>query len=63
MKLLKNTIEAEIKSLPADEKLLFEKSYAAAEYITDYSIKRQLFKSILAKFGGNFYGFISGELH
>ena len=60
MKLLKNTIEAEIKSLPADEKLLFEKSYAAAEYITDYSIKRQLFKSILAKFGGNFYGFISG---
>ena len=60
MKLLKNTIEAEIKSLPADEKLLFEKSYAAAEYITDYNIKRQLFKSILAKFGGNFYGFISG---
>ena len=60
MKLLKNTIESEIKSLPAEEQLLFEKSYAAAEYITDYSIKRQLFRSVLAKFGGNFYGFITG---
>ncbi len=60
LKLLKNTIEADIKSLPLEEKLLFERSYAAAEYITDYDIKRQLFRSILAKFGGNFYGFISG---
>ena len=60
MKLLKNTIEAEIRVLPEDEKILFEKSYAAAEYITDYSIRRQLFRSILAKFGGNFYGFITG---
>lgn len=60
MKLLKNTIEAEIRILPEDEKILFEKSYAAAEYITDYSIRRQLFRSILAKFGGNFYGFITG---
>lgn len=60
MKLLKNTIEADINALPPEEKLLFEKSYAAAEYITDYSIRRQLFRSILAKFGGNFYGFISG---
>lgn len=60
MKLLKNTIEAEIRVLSEDEKILFEKSYAAAEYITDYSIRRQLFRSILAKFGGNFYGFITG---
>jgi len=60
LKLLKNTIEADIRSLPAEEKLLFERSYAAAEYITDYNIKRQLFKNILAKFGGRFYGFISG---
>lgn len=60
MKLLKNTIEAEIRVLPEDERILFEKSYAAAEYITDYSIRRQLFRSILAKFGGNFYGFITG---
>ena len=60
MKLLKNTIEAEIRTLPEDERILFEKSYAAAEYITDYSIRRQLFRSILAKFGGNFYGFITG---
>ena len=60
MKLLKNTIEAEIRVLPEDEKILFEKSYAAAEYITDYSIRRQLFRSILAKFGGNFYGFSTG---
>ncbi|MGN0031515.1 MAG: AMP-dependent synthetase/ligase [Candidatus Gastranaerophilaceae bacterium] len=60
LKLLKTTIEADIRSLPEEEKILFEKSYAAAEYITDYSIKRQLFRSILAKFGGNFYGFISG---
>ena len=60
LKLLKNTIEADIKSLPLEEKLLFERSYAAAEYITDYDIKRQLFRSVLAKFGGNFYGFITG---
>lgn len=60
MKLLKNTIEADIRLLPDEERLLFEKSYAAAEYITDYSIRRQLFRSILAKFGGNFYGFITG---
>lgn len=60
LKLLKNTIEADIKSLSNEEKLLFERSYAAAEYITDYDIKRQLFRSILAKFGGNFYGFITG---
>ncbi len=60
LKLLKNTIEADIRSLPTEERLLFERSYAAAEYITDYNIKRQLFRSILAKFGGNFYGCISG---
>ena len=60
LKLLKSTIENDIRSWSEEEKLLFEKSYAAAEYITDYSIKRQLFRSILAKFGGNFYGFISG---
>ncbi len=60
MKLLKTTIEADIRSLPEEERLLFEKSYAAAEYISDYSIRRQLFRSILAKFGGSFYGFISG---
>ncbi|MBR6301858.1 AMP-binding protein [bacterium] len=60
LKLLKTTIEADIRSLSEDERELFEKSYAAAKYITDYSIKRQLFRSILAKFGGNFYGFIAG---
>lgn len=60
LKLLKSTIESEIRSWSEEEKLLFERSYAAAEYITDYDIKRQLFRSILAKFGGNFYGFISG---
>ena len=60
LKLLKTTIEADIRSLSEDERALFEKSYAAAEYITDYSIRRQLFRSILAKFGGNFYGFIAG---
>ncbi len=60
LKLLKTTIEADIRSWSDDEKSLFEKSYAAAEYITDYSIRRQLFRSILAKFGGNFYGFIAG---
>ncbi|MBD5403301.1 AMP-binding protein [bacterium] len=60
LKLLKTTIESDIRSLPMEEKLLFERSYAAAEYITDYSIRRQLFRSILAKFGGNFYGFITG---
>ena len=60
LKLLKNTIEADIRMLPTEEKLLFERSYAAAEYITDYNIKRQLFRSILAKFGGNFYGFMTG---
>lgn len=60
MKLLKTTIEADIKSLPEDERILFERSYAAAEFIPDYSIRRQLFRSILAKFGGNFYGFITG---
>ena len=60
LKLLKSTIESDIRSWSEEEKLLFEKSYAAAEYITDYNIKRQLFRSILAKFGGNFYGFITG---
>jgi long-chain acyl-CoA synthetase len=60
LKLLKSTIEADIRSWSEEERTLFEKSYAAAEYITDYSIRRQLFRSILAKFGGNFYGFISG---
>lgn len=60
LKLLKTTIEADIRSWNDDEKALFEKSYEAAKYITDYSIKRQLFRSILAKFGGNFYGFIAG---
>lgn len=60
LKLLKTTLEAYIRSLPEEDKLLFERSYAAAEYITDYNIKRELFKNILAKFGGNFYGFISG---
>ncbi len=60
LKLLKSTIESDIRSWSQEEKLLFERSYAAAEYITDYNIRRQLFRSILSKFGGNFYGFISG---
>lgn len=60
LKLLKTTIESDIRLWSDEEKMLFERSYAAAEYITDYNIKRQLFRSILAKFGGNFYGFITG---
>ena len=60
LKLLKSTIESDIRSWSEEERLLFEKSYAAAEYITDTNIKRQLFRSILAKFGGNFYGFMTG---
>lgn len=60
LKLLKTTIEADIRNWTDEEKAGFEKAYAASEYITDYSIKRQLFKKILDKFGGKFYGFISG---
>lgn len=60
LKLLKTTIESYIRNWSEEEKAGFEKAYAASEYISDYSIKRRLFKRILDEFGGKFYGFISG---
>ena len=58
LKLLKTSIEAELKT--DREKRIFKIKYNLAKFIPSYTIKRIMFRDILAKFGGNFMGCISG---
>ncbi len=58
LKLMKNSIEAEIAS--SGKTGIFKIMYGLARFIPSYRIKRLIFKNIHSKFGGKFDGFLSG---
>lgn len=60
LKLLKTTIETDIRALPKKEQLRFKTLYHFAKFIPYSRIKKLLFKDIHAKFGGHFNGCLSG---
>ncbi len=60
LKLLKSGIESEIKASPKSVQFLFKVMYASAKFIPFYSIRKLMFHKIHKKFGGKFYGCISG---
>ncbi|MDE6138837.1 MAG: AMP-binding protein, partial [Candidatus Gastranaerophilales bacterium] len=59
LKLLKSSIEAEINKKPAIIKTIFNFNLKIAKFLP-INIKKKLFKPIHDKFGGEFYGCISG---
>lgn len=60
LKLLKTTIETDIRALPKKEQLRFKTLYHFAKFIPYSRIKKLLFKDIHVKFGGHFNGCLSG---
>lgn len=60
LKLLKTSIENELKLLPKSKRRAFDFMYKIAKYIPSYKIKKIMFKPIHDKFGGHFIGCISG---
>ncbi len=60
LKLLKTGIETEIKSSPKHTQFLFKLMYASTKFIPSYTIRKLMFYKIHKKFGGKFYGCISG---
>ena len=60
LKLLKTGIETEIKASPKHVQLLFKLMYALTKFIPSYTIRKLMFYKIHKKFGGKFYGCISG---
>lgn len=60
LKLLKSGIETEIKAAPALTRFMFNTMFKIAKFIPAYSVRKLLFSTIHKKFGGNFFGCISG---
>lgn len=60
LKLLKTGIENELKSAPKITQILFKLMYNISKFIPSYKIRKMLFKKIHDKFGGHFFGCISG---
>ncbi len=60
LKLLKTSIENELKNSPKIKQLMFKLLYHTAKFLPFYSIKKMMFKPIHDKFGGKFMGCISG---
>lgn len=60
LKLLKTGIESEIKASPKYAQILFKIMYASTKFIPSYSIRKLMFYKVHKKFGGKFYGCISG---
>jgi len=58
-KMLKNSVDKQIKKLPPLKKKIFDLTYDFAKY-TPRPIRRMMFKSIIDGFGGKFECFISG---
>ena len=58
-KMLKNSVDKQIKKLPPLKKKIFDLMYDFAKY-TPRTIRRMMFKSIIDGFGGKFECFISG---
>ena len=59
LKLLKSYIESEISKQPQSIQQQFQNRYKVAEFVP-MSVRRYMFRDIHAKFGGKFYGCISG---
>lgn len=60
LKLLKTGIESEIKASPKYVQIMFKLMYASTKFIPSYTIRKLMFRKIHKKFGGKFYGCISG---
>lgn len=60
LKLLKSSIETEVKNAPRYAQVLFSIMYKIAEIVPFYTIRKFIFKRIHDKFGGNFGGCIVG---
>ena len=60
LKLLKASIENEIKNSSKRRQAVFKTVYHMAKFIPFYCVKKLLFKKIHNKFGGKFIGFLSG---
>ena len=60
LKLLKSGIEAEIKNAGPFVSMIFNLMLAVSKYIPSYRIRKLMFFKIHKKFGGNFFGCISG---
>lgn len=60
LKLLKSAMESEIKNSPPLTQFLFNTMYHISRFIPFYRVRKALFGSIHKKFGGNFFGCISG---
>lgn len=59
VKMLKTSVEKEIKKLSSRDKKLFDFMYSLAKYMPN-SIRRLMFGRIHKKFGGRLRGFVSG---
>lgn len=60
LKLLKSGIEAEIKNANPFVRTMFYTMLAISKYIPSFRIRKLMFNKIHKKFGGNFFGCISG---
>lgn len=60
LKLLKTTIETELKNSPKHVQVKFDLMYKLAKFIPFRSIKKLMFKKIHEQFGGHFIGCIPG---
>jgi long-chain acyl-CoA synthetase len=60
LKLLKNSIEAEVNKMSPMRKVWYNICYEIAKVIDSTTLKRLMFRRIHRKFGGCFKGFLSG---
>lgn len=60
LKLLKTSIESELKNSSKIKQYMFKLLYHTAKFLPSYKIKKMMFKPIHDKFGGKFVGCISG---
>lgn len=60
LKLLKTTIESEMKDDSKWDRMKFDIKFALAKYIPSYRIKKFMFRKTHEKFGGKFVGCLSG---
>lgn len=60
LKLLKAGIESEVKNSPKLVQIAFNTMLTISKYIPSYTLRKIMFNKIHKKFGGNFFGCISG---
>ena len=60
LKLLKSGIESEIRASNLFVRILFKTMFFAAQFIPFYSVRKLMFYKVHKKFGGKFFGCISG---